>query len=38
MSSLASIVEENLQGFLKILILGVKCLGNRLVISIPKVE
>jgi hypothetical protein len=38
MSSLASIVEENLQGFLEILILGVKCLGNRLVISIPKVE
>jgi hypothetical protein len=38
MSSLASIVEENLQGFLKILIIGVDCLGNRLANLIPKVE
>jgi hypothetical protein len=37
MSSLASIVE-NLQGFFLILIIGVKCLGNRLANLIPKVE
>jgi hypothetical protein len=38
MSSLVSIVEENLQGFLEILILGVECLGNRPTNQIPKVE
>ncbi len=38
MSSLASIVEENLQGFLEILIPSVECLGNRLTNQIPKVE
>jgi hypothetical protein len=38
MSSLASIVEENLQGFLEIFIPSVECLGNRLANQIPKVE
>jgi hypothetical protein len=38
MSSLASIVEENLQGFLEILIPNVECLGNRPTNQIPKVE
>jgi hypothetical protein len=38
MSSLARIVEENLQGFLEILIPSVKCLGNKPTNQIPKVE
>jgi hypothetical protein len=38
MLSLASIVEENLQGFLEILIPNVECLGNRPTNQIPKVE
>ncbi len=38
MSFLASIVEENLQGFLEILIPNVECLGNRPINQIPKVE
>jgi hypothetical protein len=38
MSSLASIVEENLQGFLEIFIPTVECLENRLANHTPKVE
>jgi hypothetical protein len=38
MSSLASIVKENLQGFLEIFIPSVKCLRNRPTDQVPKVE
>jgi hypothetical protein len=38
MSSLASIVEENLQGFLEIFIPSVECLGNRLANQILEVD
>jgi hypothetical protein len=38
MSSLASIVEENLQGFLEVFIPSVECLGNRLANQILKIE
>jgi hypothetical protein len=38
MSSSASIIEENLQGFLEILIPSVECLGNRPANQIPKVK
>jgi len=38
MSFLASIVEENLQGFFKIFIPSIKCLGNKPRNQIPKVK
>jgi hypothetical protein len=38
MSFLASIVKENFQGFLEILIPNVECLGNKATNQIPKVE